>query len=90
MTDQPTKPATVTPATMTRLFLTTLIGMLLLAAIVVVFLSGVQGDAFASTQIDSSETAAITAVSGSQCTVDSAAVLHPATGETITARQAVC
>lgn len=83
-------PETITPAKMTSLFLTTLTGMLLLAAIVIVFLGGVQGDAFASTQIESGETVAITAVSGRHCTVDAAAVLHPTTGETITARQAIC
>lgn len=84
------KTGTEKPATMTRLFLTTLIGMALLAAIVVVFLGGVQSDAFASTQVESGETIAITSVSGRHCTVDAAAVLHPTTGETITARQAIC
>lgn len=76
------------PASMTRLFLTTLIGMVLVAASMVVFLGGVQSDAFASTQIENGQT--ITTVSGRHCTVDAAAVLHPTTGETITARQAIC
>ncbi|GAB5508867.1 MAG: hypothetical protein Rhims3KO_02680 [Hyphomicrobiales bacterium] len=84
------KTATTTSSKMARLFLTTLAGMLLLAAIIVVFLSGVQGDAFASTQIEGSDTITITAVSGRLCTVDAATVLHPTTGETITARQASC
>lgn len=84
------KPATKTPMTMTRLFLTTLAGMLLLAAIAVVFLGGVQGNAFASTHIEGNDTIAIVAVTGRYCTVDAAAVLHPSTGETITARQAIC
>lgn len=82
--------ATKKPVTMTRLFLTTLTGMLLLAAIVVVFLGGIQGDAFASTQLDGTETIAITTVSGRHCTVDAAIVMHPVTGQTITARQATC
>lgn len=81
-------PTKTTPAKMARLFLTTLAGMLLLAAIIAVFLGGIQGDAFASTQIESSNT--ISAVSGRHCTVDAAAVLHPSTGEMITARQASC
>ncbi|MBV6657534.1 MAG: hypothetical protein KI785_07170 [Devosiaceae bacterium] len=38
---------------MTRLFITTFIGMTLLAAITVVFLSGAQADAFASTGVSS-------------------------------------
>lgn len=80
----------MTPSSMTRLFLTTLAGMILLAAIIIVFLGGVQNDAFASTQIDSGQTIEITAVSGPSCTVDATSVLHPTTGETITARQAVC
>lgn len=78
------------PATMTRLFLTTIAGMLLLAAIVLVLLGGVQSNAFASTQIQSSDAITITAVSGRHCTVDAAAVLHPTTGETIIARLATC
>lgn len=84
------KPATKTPVTMARLFLTTLAGMLLLAAIIVVILGGVQSDAFASTQVESADTVAIIAVSGQNCTVDAAAVLHPTTGEIITARRASC
>lgn len=42
---------------MTRMFITTLIGMMLLAAVAVVFLSGANTDAFASTTLDGGLTA---------------------------------
>jgi hypothetical protein len=73
---------------MTRLFLSTLLGMLLLAALVATLIGGAQADS--PPPDERSVTTIFVPQVGRFCMVDSAIVRSPETGTMITARRATC